>query len=213
MIETVIFDLDGTLLYTLEDLAESTNCALEQFSYPKRSVQEIRRFVGNGVEKLIERAIPNGVENPDFEACLLFFKSHYSKNMYNRTRPYEGVREMLEALKARGVRCAVVSNKFDSAVKELCVKYFDGLIETAVGETPVRRKKPAPDSVLAVLEEMDCAPSRCLYVGDSEVDIETAKNSGIACVSVDWGYKDREFLLEHGATRVVSSPKGLLSVI
>ena len=154
--KAVIFDLDGTLLYTLENLYESTNYALVQFNYPTRTIEEVRTFVGNGVSKLIERAIPEGLDNPNFEECLQIFKEHYSKTMYEKTRPYDGVVKMLTTLKQNGIICAVVSNKFDSAVKELCAHYFGDLIQAAAGECGDVRKKPCPDGVLKIIKQLDC---------------------------------------------------------
>lgn len=206
--KSVIFDLDGTLLYTLENLHESTNLALKHFCYKERSLMEIRSFVGNGVQKLIERAIPDGLENPNFESCLNLFKEHYSKTMYEKTSPYDGVISMLGDLQNRGIKCAVVSNKYDAAVKELCAKYFGDKITIAVGESSGVRKKPAPDSVFAVIKQLGCE-GRCIYVGDSEVDLETAKNANIPCISVSWGYKDREFLVSHGAEKIADSVQEL----
>ncbi len=211
MLNTVIFDLDGTLLYTLEDLAASTNFALKKFGYCPRSIQEVRSFVGNGVRLLIERAIPDGINNKDFDECLAVFKKHYSSNMYNNTRPYEGVMDLLQELKKCGYKTAVVSNKFDAAVKDLCNKFFADKIDVAVGESSDVRKKPFPDSVLSVIKQLETVPANCVYVGDSEVDIQTARNAGIRCISVDWGYKDRDFLLKNGASVVVSGTRELLS--
>ena len=210
---TAIFDLDGTLLYTLEDLTDSTNYALEKFNYSKCTIEQVREYVGNGVYKLIERAMPLGAENPDFKQCLETFKSHYKENMYNKTRPFDGVLEMLEELKNRKIHIAVVSNKFDAAVKELCSHYFSNLVDTAAGESSNIRKKPAPDSVLAVMKYFCAKPEECVYIGDSEVDIQTAKNAGIDCISVNWGYKDTDFLLAHNASVVVSSCNELLEEI
>lgn len=213
MIDTVIFDLDGTLLFTLEDLTASTNFALANFNYPKRTEEEVRYFVGNGVQKLIERAIPNGSNNPDFGECLTLFKKNYADNMYNKTRVYDGVPEMLEAFESQGYKIGVVSNKFHLAVDSLCKKYFGAKIKTAIGESDKVRKKPAPDSVFEAIERLGSDVSRSVYVGDSEVDIQTAKAAGIPCVSVDWGYKDRAFLAESGADRIVSTPAELVEAI
>lgn len=206
--KSVIFDLDGTLLYTLENLHESTNFALKHFGYAERSLTEIRSFVGNGVQKLIERAIPDGLENPNFKSCFNLFKEHYSKTMYEKTRPYEGVIELLNELNECGIKCAVVSNKYDAAVKELCVKYFGDKIAIAVGENAQVRKKPAPDSVFAVINQLGCE-GNCVYVGDSEVDLKTAQNANITCISVSWGYKDREFLVSRGAEKIADSVQEL----
>lgn len=208
MKKAVIFDLDGTLLNTLDDLADSTNYALSRFGYPTRTIDEVRQFVGNGVAKLIERAIPEGKNNPNFEKCLAIFKENYAQNMYNKTAPYNGIIEMLSNLKSKGIKIAVVSNKFDLAVKELCKKYFEGFIDFAAGENEAQgiKKKPAPDTVISVLNEFNFAPEDAVYVGDSDVDIMTAKNSKMSCISVTWGFRDEKFLLENGATILINAP-------
>lgn len=208
MKKAVIFDLDGTLLNTLDDLADSTNYALSKFGYPTRTIDEVRQFVGNGVAKLIERAIPEGKNNPNFEKCLAIFKENYAQNMYNKTAPYNGIIEMLSNLKSKGIKIAVVSNKFDLAVKELCKKYFEGFIDFAAGENEAQgiKKKPAPDTVISVLNEFNFAPEDAVYVGDSDVDIMTAKNSKMPCISVTWGFRDEKFLLENGATILINAP-------
>lgn len=208
MKKAVIFDLDGTLLNTLDDLADSTNYALSRFGYPTRTIEEVRQFVGNGVAKLIERAIPEGKNNPNFENCLAIFKENYAQNMYNKTAPYNGIIEMLSNLKSKEIKIAVVSNKFDLAVKELCKKYFEGFIDFAAGENEAQgiKKKPAPDTVISVLNEFNFAPEDAVYVGDSDVDIMTAKNSKMPCISVTWGFRDEKFLLENGATILINAP-------
>lgn len=212
-ISTVIFDLDGTLLYTLEDLTDSTNYALAQFGYPKRTVAEVRTFVGNGVALLIERAIPDGSNNPNCKECLEIFKKHYSENMYNKTKPYDGVMSMLKSLKNKNYKVAVVSNKFDSAVKELCNKYFADLVDVSVGQREHIAKKPAPDAVFEVINELNVKKEECIYVGDSEVDIQTANNAGMDCISVVWGYKDIDFLYSNGATILIYSPEEILDIV
>lgn len=211
----LIFDLDGTLLNTLEDLADSTNFALRQYNYPERTIEEVRNFVGNGVAKLIERAIPEGLNNPNFENCLKTFKENYSQNMYNKTAPYNGIIEMLEKLRADNCKIAVVSNKFDAAVKELCQKYFPNLIDIAIGENEAAgiKKKPAPDTVIQVLKELNCDKAEAIYLGDSEVDIMTAENSGMPCISVTWGFKDEDFLKRHNAQIIVNNPQEIINFI
>lgn len=208
MKKIVIFDLDGTLLNTLDDLADSTNYALSKFGYPTRTIEEVRQFVGNGVAKLIERAIPDGKNNSNFEKCLNIFKENYAQNMYNKTAPYNGIIEMLSNLKSKGIKIAVVSNKFDLAVKELCKKYFEGFIDFAAGENEALgiNKKPAPDTVLSVLRKFSFSPEDAVYVGDSDVDIMTAKNSKMPCISVTWGFRDEKFLLKSGATILINTP-------
>lgn len=211
----LIFDLDGTLLNTLNDLTDSTNYALRYFNYPERTVEEVRNFVGNGVAKLIERAIPDGVNNPDFEECLTIFKGNYAQNMYNKTAPYDGILEMLEALKHNDCKIAVVSNKFDAAVKELCTKYFPNLVDVAIGENEAGgiKKKPAPDTVLKALKKLDGKISNAIYLGDSEVDIQTAKNSNMPCISVTWGFKDRDFLIKNEAEILVDTPQEIIEYL
>lgn len=206
MQKAAIFDLDGTLLYTLEDLKDSVNFALIKFDYPCRSLDEVRDFVGNGVKVLMERSMPEGCNNPSFDECLKCFKEHYAKNMYNKTKLFDGIEEMLETLKSRGYKIAVVSNKFDLAVKDLCKKYFGEKVEVAIGESEGVRKKPAPDSVIKAINILGCDKNLTYYIGDSEVDIETAQNSGLKCISVSWGYKDKDFLKKHGAEIIVDKP-------
>ncbi|MBQ9745383.1 MAG: HAD family hydrolase, partial [Clostridia bacterium] len=165
--ETVIFDLDGTLLDTLEDLCDSTNFALSRFGYPERTLAEVRAFVGNGIGKLIERALPSGLENPDYSAVLACFKAHYGENCNNKTGAYSGIYGLLATLKASEIQTAVVSNKLDSAVKALCERYFGGYFTVAIGEREGIRRKPAPDSVFAAMEMLGAKSESTLYVGDS----------------------------------------------
>lgn len=207
-----IFDLDGTLLDTLGDLAASTNYALRTHGMPEHSVDDVRRFVGNGVRKLMERAIPDGEANPDFEATFATFRQHYMKHSLDTTKPYEGIPETLEALKAQGCRLAVVSNKMMAATQELCRYFFPDTIEVAIGENEAAgiRKKPAPDTVFAALNALGVGQERAVYVGDSDVDLETARNAGLPCVSVLWGFRDRDFLINHGAKTLISAPHELL---
>lgn len=199
MKDTVIFDLDGTLLNTLDDLADSVNAALRQNGLPERTVDEVRRFVGNGVLNLMRRAIPDGEDNPNFEQTYADFRAYYAQHCTDKTAPYPGILELLAQLSEQGYKLAVVSNKFDAAVKKLNEQYFAGLIPVAIGEKETVRKKPAPDSVFAAMEELKSDAAHSIYVGDSDVDIETAKNAGIPCISVTWGFRDRDFLQEHGA--------------
>lgn len=212
MIKVIIFDLDGTLLNTLQDLTNSTNFALKYFNYPQRTIDEIRSFVGNGVALLIERAIPNGRNNENFTKCLEIFKQNYSKNMNNNTKPYEGILELLKKLREENYKIAVVSNKFDLAVKDLCKRYFPNLIDIAAGENEQCgiRKKPAPDTVNQVLKDLNLKNSEAVYIGDSEVDIQTAENAQMPCISVSWGFKTNEFLMKHNAQIIVNTPNEIL---
>ena len=209
---TYIFDLDGTLLDTLGDLAASVNYALRTHGMPEHTIDDVRRFVGNGVRKLMERAIPDGASNPDFEAAFATFRQHYMAHSLDTTKPYDGIPETLEALKAKGCHLAVVRNKMMAATQELCRHFFPDTIEVAIGENEAEgiRKKPAPDTVIAALRQLGVGQEGAVYVGDSDVDIETARNSGLPCISVLWGFRDRDFLLQHGAKTFISNPSELL---
>lgn len=212
-IDTIIFDLDGTLLNTLFDLKESTNFALKKYGYPEKTIDEVRMFVGNGVAKLIERALPDGINNPAYKNCLEDFKKDYKIRMYDHTAPYEGILEMLEKLNAAGIKTAVVSNKFDAAVKELCKKYFGKRIPVAIGESENVKKKPAPDSVLRAMDLLHARKDKTIYCGDSDVDVQTAKNSGLPCIGVSWGFRDKALLEKEGADYIVDSPNELILLL
>ncbi|MGP1377531.1 MAG: HAD family hydrolase [Prevotella veroralis] len=209
--DTYIFDLDGTLLSSLDDLAASTNYALHWGGMPERTTEEVRMFVGNGVKLLMERAIPDGQQNPRFEEVYAKFREHYLKHNLDRTHPYEGVIGMLRELKRRGKKLAIVSNKFYAATQELARHFFADTIEVAIGERENIRKKPAPDTVLEALRQLGAPKEGAVYVGDSDVDVMTAKNSGLPCISVLWGFRDKEFLLKHGATLFVEKPQEILA--
>ena len=208
--KTYIFDLDGTLLSTLADLAASTNYALRTHHMPERSLDEVRRFVGNGVKKLMERAIPDGLNNPLFEETFATFRQHYMQHNLDTTQPYPGIMQLLEQLKAEDKNIAVVSNKFYAATRELCRHFFGDLVPVAIGEREDIRKKPAPDTVIEALRELGVDKEGAVYIGDSDVDIDTARNSHLPCISVLWGFRSKEFLLEHGATHLVSSPSEIV---
>lgn len=212
MYNTFIFDLDGTLLNTLDDLAASVNYALRTHGMPERTLDEVRSFVGNGVRLLMERAIPEGTDNPRFEETFATFRQYYMDHSLDKTRPYEGIPEMIHALKQRGCRLAVVSNKFYAATQEL-IRHFFPEITVAIGEHESEgiRKKPAPDTVFEAFRQLGVGKENAVYVGDSDVDLQTAHNSGLPCISVLWGFRDRDFLLAHGATTFISQPKELLS--
>ncbi len=212
MYKTVIFDLDGTLLDTLDDLTSAVNYALTAFGLPTRTKTEVRTFVGNGIAVLMQRAV--GIENyPKQAEILQTFKAYYGANCANKTQPYAGILPLLTQLQQAGVQTAVVSNKADFAVKMLAERYFSGLLLQAVGENEAEgvRKKPAPDSLFAVLRTLGADKQSTVYVGDSEVDIQTAQNAGVDCISVTWGFKDLPFLIENGATTLVSDPMQILS--
>ena len=209
--DTYIFDLDGTLLDTSQDLATSVNYALRQHRMPEHSIDDVRRFVGNGVRRLMERAVPEGTANPAFEAAFATFREYYMEHSLDTTRPYDGIPELIHELKERGCRMAVVSNKMMAATQEL-VHHFFPEIEVAIGEHEAEgiRKKPAPDTVFAAMKQL--GQGSAVYVGDSDVDLATARNSGLPCISVLWGFRDREFLLAHGATTFVEKPCEILCI-
>lgn len=212
MYKTFIFDLDGTLLDTIGDLAASVNYALRTNGMPEHSTDDVRRFVGNGVRLLMERAVPDGAANPLFDDAFADFRQHYMVHSLDTTRPYDGIPEILAELKSRGCRLAVVSNKFMSATQELIRHFFPDTIEVAIGEHEAEgiRKKPAPDTVFAALKQLGVGKEDAVYVGDSDVDILTARNSGLPCISVLWGFRDRDFLIQHGAKTLISAPHELL---
>lgn len=209
--KTYIFDLDGTLLDTLQDLADSVNHALRQYGMPEHSLDDIRRFVGNGVRLLMERAVPEGAQHPLFEEAFATFRQYYMQHSLDTTRPYDGIVETIRELKLRGCRLAVVSNKMMAATQELVAHFFPD-IEVAIGEHEAAgiRKKPAPDTVDEALRQLGVTREGAVYVGDSDVDLLTARNSGLPCISVLWGFRDREFLLAHGATTFIEHPRDLL---
>ncbi len=214
MYETIIFDLDGTLLDTLEDLTSAVNAALTNFGLPNRTQEEVRGFVGNGIVKLMQRAVGEDLcERVDFEGILMAFKEYYKAHCADATKPYEGVMEVLQILKARGLKTAVLSNKADFAVKMLAKAYFGDLLQDAVGENEGAgiHKKPAPDALFAVMERLKADKKTTVYIGDSEVDIQTANNAGVDCISVTWGFKDEAFLKENGAKTLVNTPMEILT--
>ena len=210
---TYIFDLDGTLLDTLGDLAASVNHALHTHGMPERSLDEVRKFVGNGVRKLMERAVPDGADNPLFDETFATFRQYYMAHSLDTTRPYDGIPETLAALKARGCHLAVVSNKMMAATQELCHHFFPDTVEVAIGEDEAAGicKKPAADTVIAALKALGVGKEDAVYVGDSDVDIQTARNAGIPCISVLWGFRDRDFLISHGAQTFITHPAELLT--
>ncbi len=210
---TVIFDLDGTLLDTLQDLADATNYALRKQGMPERTIEEVRQFVGNGVRLLMIRAIPGGEENPLFEETFALFKSYYGEHCNDHTRPYEGIMELLATLREKGYAVAIVSNKIDFAVKELSKLYFQGIVPVAIGEKEGIRRKPAPDTVFEALKELGRTKEEAVYVGDSDVDIETAQNAGMPCISVLWGFRDKAFLKAHGASHYAEKAEEILKYV
>lgn len=207
--DAVLFDLDGTLLDTLDDLAASANHVLEFFGLPSRSRREIQMFVGNGIAKLIARILPGGAEDPRFEAAYQEFRVYYREHCMDQTKPYPGILPLLKGLKEDGYKTAIVSNKADFAVEKLSEVHFHGLIDASVGENGRMAKKPAPDMPRKALSEIGVSPERAVYVGDSDVDIRTAENAGLDCILVTWGFRDEEFLKSQGAKEFVRNAEEL----
>ena len=211
--DTVIFDLDGTLLNTLEDLADAVNFVMRANEYPERTIEEVRCFVGNGIRRLMELAVPEGVSGEIFENVFEQFKSYYTDHCQIKTRAYDGIMELLEKLYTDGVSMAIVSNKNHAAVCELNEIYFKKYIEVAIGQKDGIRKKPAPDTVLQALKELGKEKESAIYVGDSEVDFLTAQNTGMDCVLVTWGFRTTEELGVYEPTAFIDKPEQLLKVL
>lgn len=211
--KAVIFDLDGTLLNTLEDLTDAVNHVMRQFNYPEHTIEEIRSFVGNGIKLLIERSLPYGKDNPEFDKVFSEFKSYYTSHCQIKTRPYDGIMELISSLKEQGYKLAIVSNKNQSAVTELNNIYFSDYISTAIGEKEGVRKKPAPDTVIKALNELGISSDDAVYVGDSDVDRETAKNSDMDCISVTWGFRERKLLESLKPYAIIDKPDELFNYV
>ena len=209
MIDAVIFDMDGTLLNTLDDLTNSVNYTLSQFGFKTHKKEDIRNFVGNGVNLLFERALPQNTDENKKNQCINFFKNTYSKNMYINTKPYSGILNILKILRNNYISTAIVSNKFDSAVKNLSDRYFGELIDISIGQSDTISPKPAPKGVSKAMRELRA--KKAVLVGDSDVDIMTAKNAGIKSIGVTWGFRDKENL--KNADFIVNTPEELLQII
>mgnify|MGYP000333357094 FL=1 len=211
--DAVVFDLDGTLLDTIDDLADCVNLALSEEGFACRTVSEVKSFVGNGIVKLIDRSVPEGTSEEEKSRALESFKRHYAVGCENKTKPYDGILKLLDDLRGKGFKIAVVSNKIDSAVSVLCEKYFGGRIDFCVGDREGFARKPAPDAVLEALKKISSAPERAVYIGDSDVDIKTAENAGMACISVSWGFRSRDFLLLNGASVIADKPSDIYKIL
>ena len=213
MIQAVIFDLDGTLLDTLDDLAAAVNFALQSCGYPPRTTDEVRAFIGNGVVKLMQRAAPQGISQADWNTCFEAFRAHYLAHMTDQTAPYDGVLPLLEMLQARGVKTAVVSNKLHAGVVGLCTRFFGNMIDCAFGVETEDERKPAPITTLRAMQSLGVRPEETLYAGDSEVDVQTAKKAGLRCVGVTWGFRSRKELETAGAWKIIDQPRDLLRLL
>ncbi|MBE5932816.1 MAG: HAD family hydrolase [Lachnospiraceae bacterium] len=205
---TVIFDLDGTLLDTLDDLTDSVNFAMNAMGWPLRDRKDVRLFLGNGIKRLMELSSPKGIADEEFERAFALFKEYYEAHNQDKTAPYDGVVDVMAHFKEKGIKMAIVSNKVHEAVLALRDKFFP-YVEIAIGDMPDMARKPEPDSCYKALELLGSNKEESVYIGDSEVDLLTAKNSGLDCITVLWGFRDKEYLLEQGATTFVETPKEL----
>lgn len=211
--ELIVFDMDGTILDTLEDLKNSMNHTLKLHNMPERTLDEIRSFVGNGIRRLIELAVVEGTCSEKIDEIHKDFMKHYEVHCADFTRPYNGVKDLIKNLRNRGYKTAVVSNKADAAVQDLCIQYFPGLFDLAIGERPEIAKKPAADMVNLALEQLQVSKENAVYIGDSDVDVATARNSNLDMIAVDWGFRTRKFLMEQGAETIVSNPEEILELV
>lgn len=207
---TYIFDLDGTLLDTLQDLANAVNYAMRQMSYPERTVDEVRRFIGNGIRMLIKRAAPQDISSEAYDKTLAVFTDYYLDHIADCTKPYDGIIDVVKSLKAHGCKTAVVSNKADEAAKKVVADFFGDIFDLVVGKMDCFPSKPEPDSVLYVIKTLEADKGKCVYIGDSEVDVQTAHNSGLPCVGVTWGNRDVSELVAAGAEHIANVPSDIL---
>lgn len=213
-VKYIVFDMDGTLLDSLTDLHNSLNYCFDTVGFQRRTYREVRSFVGNGIRTLIQRAVPEGTSEEKTDEIFAMFKEHYMVHCADYTAPYEGIMEMLDTLKEKGYHMAIVSNKADAAVKVLTEEFFGTYIEVAIGDMDGKRKKPAPDLVWLAMEQLGGATKEnTVYVGDSEVDYETAVNSGLQCISVLWGFRDKELLKGYGAECFASTPQEVVNIL
>lgn len=211
-INTVIFDLDGTILNTAEDLTDSLNSVLIREGYPARSIEETKSFTGEGYGVLLKRALPSGTDDEVVKQCEELFRNEYSLNLSNKTRPYEGILPLFKELKNRGIRIGVVSNKRDEATKEVCLRYFGGLVDAAIGDNKQRERKPSPDNLYEAIRQLGTETHRSVFVGDSDIDVKTAGNAGVRFIGVSWGYRSREVLIGEGADYIIDEPCQLLTL-
>ncbi len=212
-ITTIIFDMDGTVLNTLDDLTDSVNYVFSKFGLPARRRDEYRQFFGNGIGYAMKCAAPEGTPDSLIEEMIPVFKEYYDIHCLDKTGPYEGIIELMKELRNSDFKMAIVSNKIDSAVKELNERFFSEYVSVAIGERPGVNRKPAPDTVFAALAELGSSTDEAVYIGDSEVDLMTAKNSNLPCIAVLWGFRDRDFLIKNGASAFAKTPKDIISYL
>ena len=212
-ITTVIFDMDGTVLNTLDDLTASVNHVLAEYGFAGHDASEYRKYFGNGIRYALGCAVPNGTDQRVIDEMVPVFKEYYDVHCLDNTRPYDGIMELLRDLGGQGYKLAIVSNKIDSAVKELNTRFFSEYVSVAIGERVGVNRKPEPDTVIQALKELDSTKDEAVYVGDSEVDLKTAANAGLHCISVLWGFRDKEMLQKQGATIFADTPEDVLDII
>ncbi len=212
-INTVIFDMDGTVLNTLDDLTDAVNYVFSKFDLPPRSMEEYRKFFGNGIGYAMKCAAPEGTPDSLFDKMIPEFREYYDKHCLDKTRPYDGILDLMKILKDKGYKMAIVSNKIDSAVKELNERFFSEYVSVAIGEKTGVKRKPAADTVLAALDELGASRDEAVYIGDSEVDLQTARNSGLPCIAVLWGFRDKDMLIKNGATTFAATPADVLDLL
>ena len=213
MITTIVWDMDGTVLNTLIDLRDSVNYVLKKYNMPEHTIEEYRRYFGSGIRYALECAVVDGTPSETIDEMLPIFKEHYDVHCLDNTCPYDGILDAMKKLKEKGYKMAIVSNKIDSAVKELNEKFFKEYVDVAIGETSGTKRKPAPDMVEQALKELGSSKEESIYIGDSEVDLQTARNSNLPCISVLWGFRDRDYLIEQGATTFAETPEELIQLL
>lgn len=209
----LIFDLDGTLLNTLTDLHNALNYALSNHGCKQKTLEETKMLLGNGIERLVQDSIENGKDNPEYSQIFKTFKMYYTAHINDNTAPYDGIIPLLKKLKANHIKTGIVSNKFDEGVKTLATHYFKDLIDAAQGTTEKIQKKPSPDAVFALIKRLNAENEKNIYIGDSEIDIMTAKNANLPCISVSWGFRTKEELMKSGAKIIIDSPQKLLNFL
>lgn len=211
--KAAIFDMDGTILNTLEDLCDTMNYCLEKYHMPERTIDEIRSFVGNGIRKLVERAVAEDTDSKQIDEIFAVFLDYYKDHCAIKTRPYDGIAEVIRKLKENGIKTAVVSNKADAAVKDLCDDYFPGLFDFSVGDKEGQRRKPYPDGVFSVMEHFGMTGEDVVYIGDSDVDYQTARNADVDVIMVGWGFRSEEFLKSIGVQKVIHKPEEIAEIL
>jgi phosphoglycolate phosphatase len=210
---TILFDLDGTLVNTLDDITDSVNAVMNSEAYALQTIEDIQSYIGEGYRVLMERVLPVETVDEEIDRCTGLFQDRYSANMIIKTQPYPEIRQLLEELKEMGIKIGVVSNKMDDATKDICRFFFGSSIDVAVGDNPERHKKPAPDNVFEAMKQLGSSIEKTLYVGDSDVDVQTAKNAGVFFVGVTWGYRSKEALIREGAQYTIDTPNELVSLL